>query len=107
MLRHVHTPRVRADHYTSRYRPFADSYRPGPVGLQYSPREVCTSVARGMLTISLTLWPRKPSRDPPPALPILQLTTLRYLTRPRSLVKGSSPTGTMSNSELMVVWVEG
>ena len=26
------------------------SYWPGPIGLQYSPREVCTSVARGTLT---------------------------------------------------------
>ena len=46
----MHTPRVRADHYISRYGPFADSYWPGPVGLRYSPREVCTSVARGTLT---------------------------------------------------------
>ena len=28
------------------------SYWPGPVGLQYSPKEVCMSVARGMLTRS-------------------------------------------------------
>ena len=42
--------RVRADHCTSRYGLFVDSYRPGPVGLRYSPREVCTSVARGTLT---------------------------------------------------------
>ena len=27
------------------------SYWPGPVGLWYSPREVCTSVARGTLTV--------------------------------------------------------
>ena len=50
MPRHVHTPRVRANHCTSQHRPFADSYWPGPIGLWYSSREVCTSVARGMLT---------------------------------------------------------
>ena len=46
----MHLNCVRAYHCTSWYRLFADSYRPGPVGLQYSPREVCTSVARGTLT---------------------------------------------------------
>ena len=46
----MHPQHVRADHCTSQYRLFADSYWPGPVGLRYSPREVCTSVARGTLT---------------------------------------------------------
>ena len=49
--------------------------------------------------IPLTLWLCKPSHDPPPALPILHLTTLRCLTRLRSPVKGLSPAGTIPNSK--------
>ena len=49
----MHPVSVRTNHCTSQYRSFAVSYRPGPVGLWYSPREVCASVARGTLTI---LW---------------------------------------------------
>ena len=56
----MHPNRVRANHCTSRYRPFADSYRPGPIGLRYSPREVCTSVARGTLTETVTFSPTNP-----------------------------------------------
>ena len=54
MPRHVHPLSVRTDHCTSQYRFFTVSYRPGPVGLWYSPREVCTSVARGTLTVALS-----------------------------------------------------
>ena len=53
MPRHVYLHRVRANHCTSRYRPFTDSYQPGPAGLRYSPGEVCTSVARGTLTAAV------------------------------------------------------
>ena len=51
MPRHMHPISVRTDHCTSWYRFFTVSYQPGPVGLWYSPREVCTSVARGTLTV--------------------------------------------------------
>ena len=46
----MHPHSVGTNHCISRYRSLVVSYRPGPVGLRYSPREVCTSVARGMLT---------------------------------------------------------
>ena len=45
---HLHS--VGTNHGISWPRSLMVSYWPGPVGLQYSPREVCTSVARGMLT---------------------------------------------------------
>ena len=50
MPRHMHPHCVGTNHCESRSRSLAGSYWPGPVGLQYSPREVCTSVARGTLT---------------------------------------------------------
>ena len=49
----MHPLSVWANYCTSQSRPITVSYRPGPVGLRYSPREVCTSVARGTLTSSL------------------------------------------------------
>ena len=55
MPRHVHPHSVGTDHCISRYRSLTVSYWPGPVELRYSSREVCTSVARGTLTISLRL----------------------------------------------------
>ena len=50
MPRHMHPISVGTNHCISRYRFLAVSYWPGPVGLWYSPKEVCTSVARGTLT---------------------------------------------------------
>ena len=52
MCDNVHPISVGTDHCTSQYRFLTVSYQPGPVGLWYSPREVCTSIARGTLTLA-------------------------------------------------------
>ena len=62
---HLHS--VRIDHCTNQYRFFAVSYRPGPIELQYSSREVYMSIARGTLTVTGNIVFQLPRRLAKPA----------------------------------------